>query len=112
MGRQYRLLRAEGLGARCRKITSKTVRFVASRGARVISAFPRLKRLLIGIAQKLGVYGLLQSRLRPPPAPAPGENALGSASSGEVKKILEDLPAEVRETFGALDAEIKRREKK
>lgn len=112
MGRQYRLLRAEGVVARCRKIGSKTLRFVLSRGAKVVSAHPQLKRVLVGIARKLGVYGLLQSRLRPPPVPAPGGNVLGGASEGEVSRILEDLPAEVRETFGALDAEIKRREKK
>jgi hypothetical protein len=108
-GRQLRLLKAEGFGARARKISSKALRVAANGFARVLSAHPGLKRALVGIARKLGLYGMLASRLRPPPAP--GETAFRSASAAEVGKILEDLPKDVRDTFGALDAEIARREK-
>lgn len=116
IGNQIRLLRAQGLITRSKIIVKKVFRVLIGRCVRLLSSYPRLKGMMIYLSKKLGLYALIQSSRRNV-SPADGvsnelsTSKLRDATDEELGEALKDLPAEVRQTFKELNAEIKKQEK-
>ena len=115
IGKQIRLLRAQGIITRSKIITKKVFRALIGHCVRLLAAHPRLKGVMINLSKKLGLYAHIQSSRRTAPVASDANELNASkfknATDKELSEALKDLPAEVRQTFKELNAEIKKQER-
>lgn len=117
IGNQIRLLRAQGIFGRTKVISKKVLRVIIGRLIKIGASFPRIKRAMIYLSKKFGVYDRIQSSRRQPSPAYPSvlePNAihhLNEFTDEDQNEALSNLPAEVRKAFKELNAEIKKQEK-